>query len=148
MPGGGKIRFYKERRDLYTKYLSMISTLKMVTLARYRQALPRANTRDYAMKFARKAFDVPGELPYDPVARQEGEEVCAGGSGGRKFWGRPREKLLVTALCACVWNSCMCAMLLCSVFVSLEDPDCSLHHQPWQLRCPQLEHGPLLGEAR
>jgi F-type H+-transporting ATPase subunit gamma len=74
MPGGGKIRYYKDRRDLYTKYRTLISTLKMVTLARYRQALPRVNTRDYAMKFTRKAFDIPGEFPHEPVQRQEGED--------------------------------------------------------------------------
>jgi ATP synthase F1 gamma subunit len=59
MPGGGKLRYFKERKELFAKYRSLISTLKMVTLARYRQALPRIQTRDHAMTFTRKAFDDP-----------------------------------------------------------------------------------------
>jgi F-type H+-transporting ATPase subunit gamma len=57
MPGGGKLRYFKERKELFAKYRNLISTLKMVTLARYRQALPRIQTRDHSMTFTRKAFD-------------------------------------------------------------------------------------------
>lgn len=80
MPGGGKLRFFKERRELFTKYKSLISTLKMVTLARYRQALPRIQTRDKALTFARKTFDTPvaediapdAKVVYVPVTTNRG----------------------------------------------------------------------------
>jgi len=74
MPGGGKLRFFKEKRELYTKYKQLISTLKMVTLARYRQSLPRIQSRDQSMTFTKSAFFVSdADEQNDPTPPQANE---------------------------------------------------------------------------
>eukprot|EP00992_Anisonema_acinus_P010377 TRINITY_DN6536_c0_g1_i1.p1 TRINITY_DN6536_c0_g1~~TRINITY_DN6536_c0_g1_i1.p1 ORF type:complete len:306 (+),score=80.44 TRINITY_DN6536_c0_g1_i1:56-973(+) len=61
MPGGGKLRFWKEKLDGYKKYHQIVKTIKMVTLAKYRQTIARTKTRDETLRYSRKILDVADE---------------------------------------------------------------------------------------
>jgi len=85
MPGGGKLRFYREKLEGYKKYHQIVKTIKMVTLAKYRQTVVRVKTRDETLRFTRKLFDtdtdvseeeavknVPGRILYIPISTNRG----------------------------------------------------------------------------
>ncbi|CAD2221068.1 F-type H+-transporting ATPase subunit gamma [Angomonas deanei] len=55
----GKLRLYKEKLEGYNKFYSIVKTIKMVTLAKYRQAQSRVKTRDFTLRYTEKAFSKP-----------------------------------------------------------------------------------------
>jgi F-type H+-transporting ATPase subunit gamma len=55
----GKLRFYKEKLEGYKKFYSIVKTIRMVTLAKYRTAQVRVKTRDYTLRYSEKAFSQP-----------------------------------------------------------------------------------------
>ena len=57
----GKLRLYKEKLEGYKKFYSIVKTIKMVTLAKYRQTAARTKTRDQSVRYAEKAFGAFGE---------------------------------------------------------------------------------------
>eukprot|EP00996_Jenningsia_fusiforme_P002543 NODE_3369_length_990_cov_36.219979_g3096_i0.p1 GENE.NODE_3369_length_990_cov_36.219979_g3096_i0~~NODE_3369_length_990_cov_36.219979_g3096_i0.p1 ORF type:complete len:321 (+),score=82.03 NODE_3369_length_990_cov_36.219979_g3096_i0:43-963(+) len=57
MPGGGKLKFWKEKLDGYKKYHQIVKTIKMVTLAKYRQTVVRIRVRDETLRYTRKVLD-------------------------------------------------------------------------------------------
>lgn len=57
----GKLRLYKEKLEGYKKFYQIVKTIKMVTLAKYRQTLARVKTRDQSIRYAEKAFGSFGE---------------------------------------------------------------------------------------
>jgi len=52
----GKLRLYKEKLEGYKKFYSIIKTIKMVTMAKFRVAQGRVKTRDYTLRYTEKAF--------------------------------------------------------------------------------------------
>jgi len=56
----GKLRLYKEKLEGYNRFYSIVKTIKMVTLAKFRQAQTRMKTRDYTLRYTEKAFSKPG----------------------------------------------------------------------------------------
>lgn len=58
MPGGGKLRYWREKLEGYKKYHQIVKTIKMVTLAKYRQTVIRTRIRDETLRYTRKVFDV------------------------------------------------------------------------------------------
>jgi len=79
----GKLRLYKEKLDGYKRFYSIVKTIKMVTLAKYRLALGRLKTRDYTMRYTEKMFSAEFEedaviksaqktLLYLPIATNRG----------------------------------------------------------------------------
>ncbi|KPI84772.1 putative ATP synthase F1 subunit gamma protein [Leptomonas seymouri] len=61
----GKLRLYKEKLEGYNRFYSIVKTIKMVTLAKFRQAQVRIKTRDYTLRYTEKAFSKPGQLVGD-----------------------------------------------------------------------------------
>jgi ATP synthase F1 gamma subunit len=61
----GKLRLYKEKLEGYNRFYSIVKTIKMVTLAKFRQAQGRIKTRDYTLRYTEKAFSKPGHLAGD-----------------------------------------------------------------------------------
>lgn len=57
MPGGGTIRFWREKLEGYKKYHQIVKTIKMVTLAKYRQTVVRTRIRDQTLRYTRKVLD-------------------------------------------------------------------------------------------
>lgn len=57
MPGGGTIRFWREKLAGYKKYHQIVKTIKMVTLAKYRQTVTRTRIRDQTLRYTRKVLD-------------------------------------------------------------------------------------------
>lgn len=55
----GKLRLYKEKLEGYKKFYSIVKTIKMVTLAKYRLAQSRIKTRDFTLRYTEKAFSNP-----------------------------------------------------------------------------------------
>uniref|UniRef100_A0A0A9X5V7 ATP synthase gamma chain n=1 Tax=Lygus hesperus TaxID=30085 RepID=A0A0A9X5V7_LYGHE len=56
----GKLRLYKEKLEGYNRFYSIVKTIKMVTLAKFRQAQGRTRTRDYTLRYTEKAFSAMG----------------------------------------------------------------------------------------
>ena len=54
----GKLRFYKDKLEGYKKFYSIVKTIKMVTMAKYRQTMPRVKSRDLCMRYTEKCFKV------------------------------------------------------------------------------------------
>lgn len=63
----GKLRLYKEKLEGYNRFYSIVKTIKMVTLAKFRQSQSRIKTRDYTLRYTEKAFSRLGV--------KEGQEV-------------------------------------------------------------------------
>lgn len=55
----GKLRLYKDKLEGYNRFYSIVKTIKMVTLAKFRQAQVRVKTRDYTLRYTEKAFSKP-----------------------------------------------------------------------------------------
>jgi len=55
----GKLRLYKEKLEGYKKFYSIVKTIKMVTMAKFRLAQVRVKTRDYTLRYTEKAFSQP-----------------------------------------------------------------------------------------
>lgn len=54
----GKLRFYKDKLDGYKRFYQIVKTIKMVTLAKFRQTLPRAKSRDLGVRYTEKCFKI------------------------------------------------------------------------------------------
>lgn len=55
----GKLRLYKEKLEGYKKFYSIVKTIKMVTMAKFRVAQSRVKTRDFTLRYTEKAFSNP-----------------------------------------------------------------------------------------
>lgn len=55
----GKLRLYKEKLEGYKKFYSIVKTIKMVTMAKFRVAQSRVKTRDFTLRYTEKAFSQP-----------------------------------------------------------------------------------------
>ncbi|SCU70909.1 ATP synthase F1 subunit gamma protein, putative [Trypanosoma equiperdum] len=55
----GKLRLYKEKLEGYNRFYSIVKTIKMVTLAKYRAAQGRIRTRDFSLRYTELAFSKP-----------------------------------------------------------------------------------------
>ncbi|CUG08615.1 ATP synthase f1 subunit gamma, putative [Bodo saltans] len=55
----GKLRLYKEKLEGYKKFYSIVKTIKMVTMAKFRVAQARVKTRDFTLRYTEKAFSNP-----------------------------------------------------------------------------------------
>lgn len=66
----GKLRLYKEKLEGYKKFYSIVKTIKMVTLAKFRVAQARVKTRDFTLRYTEKAFS-------NPAAADESAVVAA-----------------------------------------------------------------------
>jgi F-type H+-transporting ATPase subunit gamma len=71
MPGGGSLRVWKDKLEGYKKYHQIVKTIKMVTLAKYRQSVIRTRTRDETLRYTRKVFDQPDMSEEDAIAKYE-----------------------------------------------------------------------------
>jgi len=71
MPGGGTIRFWREKLAGYKKYHQIVKTIKMVTLAKYRQCVVRTKIRDETLRYTRKVLDGPTVSEEDAIANSE-----------------------------------------------------------------------------
>jgi len=79
----GKLRLYKDKLEGYKKFYSIIKTIKMVTMAKFKQAQTRVKTRDSTLRYTEKAFSAPytestavanaqGPLVYIPFTTNRG----------------------------------------------------------------------------
>lgn len=79
----GKLRLYKDKLEGYKKFYSIVKTIKMVTLAKFRQASARTKTRDFTMRYTEKMFGqaweeeavvkgAKGTLLYIPITTNRG----------------------------------------------------------------------------
>ncbi|RNF01883.1 ATP synthase F1 subunit gamma protein [Trypanosoma rangeli] len=64
----GKLRLYKDKLEGYNRFYSIVKTIKMVTLAKYRTAQSRVKTRDFTLRYTEKAFSKPELAERDAVA--------------------------------------------------------------------------------
>ncbi|CCD19647.1 putative ATP synthase [Trypanosoma vivax] len=55
----GKLRLYKDKLEGYNRFYSIVKTIKMVTLAKYRAAQSRIRTRDFSLRYTELAFSKP-----------------------------------------------------------------------------------------
>lgn len=55
----GKLRLYKDKLEGYKKFYSIVKTIKMVTMAKFRVAQVRVKTRDFTLRYTEKAFSQP-----------------------------------------------------------------------------------------
>ncbi|KAJ9470261.1 ATP synthase gamma chain [Diplonema papillatum] len=69
----GKLRMYKDKLEGYKKFYSIISTIKRVALSKYQTGVARTKTRDYTLRYSKKAFDVV-------YAGKEELELCQEGT--------------------------------------------------------------------
>ena len=79
----GKLRFFKDKLDGYKKFFQIVKTIKMVTLAKYRQTVSRVKTRDLSLRYTEKMFGqdydeeaiikaATGTLLYIPITTNRG----------------------------------------------------------------------------
>jgi len=54
----GKLRFYKDKLESYKRFYQIVKTIKMVTLAKFRQTMPRVKSRDLSVRYTEKAFKI------------------------------------------------------------------------------------------
>ena len=52
----GKLRLFKDKLEGYKKFYSIVKTIKMVTLAKFRQSMSRLKTRDGTLRYSEKIF--------------------------------------------------------------------------------------------
>ncbi|KEG11974.1 ATP synthase F1 subunit gamma protein [Trypanosoma grayi] len=71
----GKLRLYKEKLEGYNRFYSIVKTIKMVTLAKYRVAQGRVKTRDFTLRYTEKAFSKPNAKEKDIIASAKGSLV-------------------------------------------------------------------------
>eukprot|EP01064_Diplonema_japonicum_P028630 TRINITY_DN442_c2_g1_i1.p2 TRINITY_DN442_c2_g1~~TRINITY_DN442_c2_g1_i1.p2 ORF type:complete len:308 (+),score=100.89 TRINITY_DN442_c2_g1_i1:63-986(+) len=53
----GKLKFYSEKLAGYKKFYQIVSTIKRVALSKYQAGVARTKTRDYTLRYSKKAFD-------------------------------------------------------------------------------------------
>ncbi|RNF12162.1 ATP synthase F1 subunit gamma protein [Trypanosoma conorhini] len=64
----GKLRLYKDKLEGYNRFYSIVKTIKMVTLAKYRTSQTRVKTRDFTLRYTEKAFSKPDASEREAVA--------------------------------------------------------------------------------
>lgn len=64
----GKLRLYKEKLEGYNRFYSIVKTIKMVTLAKYRTVQSRVKTRDFTLRYTEKAFSKPHVSERETIA--------------------------------------------------------------------------------
>lgn len=69
MPGGGTLRIYRDKLASGKKFLQIVRTVRMVTLAKYRQTVVRVKTRDETLRFTRKIFDTHDEISEEDAVK-------------------------------------------------------------------------------
>ncbi|KNH06998.1 ATP synthase gamma subunit [Perkinsela sp. CCAP 1560/4] len=57
----GKLRLFKDKLEGYKRFYAIVKTIKMVTLAKFRQSMSRLKTRDGTMRYSEKAFAVKSD---------------------------------------------------------------------------------------
>mmetsp|Transcript_24350 Transcript_24350/g.37920 ORF Transcript_24350/g.37920 Transcript_24350/m.37920 type:complete len:299 (-) Transcript_24350:62-958(-) len=57
----GKLRLFKDKLEGYKRFYSIVKTIKMVTLAKFRQSMSRLKTRDGGLRYSDKAFAMKSE---------------------------------------------------------------------------------------
>lgn len=65
----GKLKFYSEKLEGYKKFYQIVSTIKRVALSKYQAGVARTKTRDYTLRYSKKAFD-------HVFAGKEESELC------------------------------------------------------------------------
>jgi F-type H+-transporting ATPase subunit gamma len=70
MPGGGQLKFYKEKLDGFKKYYQIVKTVKMVTMAKFKLTQERVKMRDQTLRFARKAFQSKNDIDEEEIIAQ------------------------------------------------------------------------------
>jgi len=79
----GKLKFFAEKLAGYKKFYQIVKTIKMVTMAKYRQTLVRTRTRDWTLRYSQKSFPyaieeeeaikaATGTLVYVPITTNRG----------------------------------------------------------------------------
>jgi len=53
----GKLKFYKEKLDGYRKFYQIVNTIKKIALSKFQIGIARTKTRDYTLRYSKKAFD-------------------------------------------------------------------------------------------
>lgn len=71
MAGGGSIRFWREKLAGYKKFHQIVKTIKMVTLAKYRQTVTRTLIRDETLRYTRKVLDAPTMEEEEAIAAHD-----------------------------------------------------------------------------
>lgn len=71
----GKLRLYKEKLEGYNRFYSIVKTIKMVTLAKFRQAQIRTKTRDFTLRYTEKAFSKPGASESEAIQQAKNKLV-------------------------------------------------------------------------
>lgn len=65
------MRYWKDKLEGYKKYHQIVRTIKMVTLAKYRQTVVRIKARDETLRYTRKIFDLPDQSEEEAIAKFE-----------------------------------------------------------------------------
>ena len=65
----GKLRLYKDKLEGYKRFYAIVKTIKMVTLAKYRQLVSRVKSRDNTLRYAEKAFGSFQEVTEEEVMK-------------------------------------------------------------------------------
>ena len=52
----GKLKFYSEKLAGYKKFYSIVGTIKKIALSKYQVGVMRTKTRDYTLRYSKKAF--------------------------------------------------------------------------------------------
>jgi len=53
----GKLKFYKEKLEGYRKFYQIVNTIKKIALSKFQVGIARTKTRDYTLRYSKKAFD-------------------------------------------------------------------------------------------
>ena len=53
----GKLKFYAEKLAGYKKFYQIVSTIKKIALSKFQTGIVRVKTRDYTLRYSRKAFE-------------------------------------------------------------------------------------------
>ncbi|CCW70396.1 unnamed protein product [Phytomonas sp. Hart1] len=72
----GKLRFFKEKLEGYNHFFSIVKTIKMVTMAKFRQLQVRMKTRDYTLRYTEKAFGTANAVERGGTADSKYMQVC------------------------------------------------------------------------
>lgn len=57
----GKLRIYKDKLEGYNKFYQIVKTIKMVSLAKFQQTIPRLKSRDQSVRYTEKCFNFEWE---------------------------------------------------------------------------------------
>ncbi|CCW62904.1 unnamed protein product [Phytomonas sp. EM1] len=72
----GKLRLYKEKLEGYNHFYSIVRTIKMVTMAKFRQLQTRMKTRDYTLRYTEKAFSTASTTAHEAAVKTKSKQAC------------------------------------------------------------------------